>query len=194
MSQDLPPTPIGQLSRNQKEFKLQVHIVKQHEKYFPHVLMTAFPGRPGDAQDGFFKRMMGVRAGVLDIIIWYTFPYPSWATMWLGKMLKHCGFSFARMHNAVIEIKVDARVSSSQNKFMSAIRSMGGYEGVAYSWKDYYKLLCSWGIKPVCQLFYFDEPDYRDLGQKYQDAHLMYKPVARESQPPVGDVGEGFSF
>ncbi len=173
---DLPPTPIGAVSNNQKEFRLQRHIVEQHEKYFPHVLITAFPGRPGDAKDGFMKKLMGVRAGVSDIMIWFSFPYPAWATTWLGKMLKHCGFSFARMHSGVIELKVDARVSSSQNKFLSSIASLGGCEGVARSWQEYYRLLCLWGIKPVCQCTYFEEPDYRDLGEKYRDAFALYAP------------------
>lgn len=161
---------------NQKEFVLQVHIIEKHEQYFPHVLITAFPGRPGDATDGFFKKMMGVRPGVSDIVLWWGFTYPLWATTWLIKMLDHLGFGFCHMHSGVVELKVDARVTSSQNKFLSAIHSLGGHQGVARSWEQYYHLLCSFGIKPVCECTQFHEPDYRDLSEKFQDAHDFFKP------------------
>lgn len=139
-------------TRNQKEFKLQCHIVEKHNQYFPHVIITAFPGRPGDAQDGFFKKMMGVRAGVTDILLWW-----HW---------KNFG---------VVEIKADAKVTSAQNKFMSAIKHIGGYEGVAHSWQEYYKLLCTFGIVPVSVCTIFDEPDYRTDNQKKHDAFEFYK-------------------
>ncbi len=142
-------------TRQQKEFKLQCHIVKKHEIYFPHVLMTAFPGRPGDAQDGFFKKMMGVRAGVTDVLLW-----------WFDKHIQA----------GVVEIKVDARVSSDQNKFMSAIRHLGGKDGVAHSWEEYYKLLCKFGIKPTSVCTIFDEPCYATEQEKFHAAFEMYRP------------------
>ncbi len=166
----------GDLTANQKEFKLQVHIIEQHAIYFPHVIITAFPGRPGDAQDGFFKKMMGVRAGVSDIILWWSYPYPSWAKTWLAKMLSYCGFSFSLMHSGVVELKVDARINPAQNKFLSAIHSLKGNQGVVRSWQQYYKLLCSWHIKPAQECRIFNEPDYRGLSEKYKDAFNFFAP------------------
>lgn len=163
-------------SSNQKEFKLQVHIVEQHNIYFPHVLITAFPGRPGDATDGFFKKLMGVLPGVTDIILWWGYQYPNWAIKWLAKMLEYCGFSFSQIHSGVVEIKVDARVRTAQNKFMSAISFLRGNNGVVRSWEQYYKLLCSWHIKPVTPCTTFIEPDYRSDEEKKRDAFDFYKP------------------
>jgi VRR-NUC domain len=158
-----PFNSAGEKTRNQKEFALQCHIVKKHEIYFPHVIMTAFPGRPGDAQDGFFKKMMGVRPGVTDILLWWNADAP-WLT------------DIGVLKAAVVEIKVDARVSSSQNKFMSAIRHIGGKDGVAHSWQEYYKLLCSFGIKPMSACITFDEPCYATEQEKFHAAFEMYRP------------------
>lgn len=145
------------LTRSQKEFKLQVHIVEKHNQYFPHVLMTAFPGRPGDARDGFFKKMMGVKPGVSDILIW-----------WRGA-------------SGSIELKVEARVSSGQNKWMSAFSRLGGKTGVVHSWREYYKLLCSWGINPMHECTLFDEPDFSSESEKFQQAADFFRPPPREN-------------
>ena len=142
-------------TRQQKEFKLQCHIVQKHEIYFPHVLMTAFPGRPGDAKDGFFKKMMGVKPGIPDILLW---------------------FRTNKLHAGAVEIKVDARISSAQNKVISTMHGMGIHTGVARSWQEYYKLLCSFGIKPVYVCTRFDEPDYSTEQQKFAAAFDMYRP------------------
>ncbi len=150
-------------TRQQKEFKLQCHIVKKHEIYFPHVVMTAFPGRPGDAQDGFFKKMMGVRPGITDILLWWALP-------------THLPVSTNVIQCGVVEIKVDARVSSSQNKFMSAIRNIGGKDGVAHSWEEYYKLLCKFGINPTQICTIFDEPDYSTEQEKFHAAFEWGRP------------------
>jgi len=153
---------------NQKEFALQCHIVKRHEQYFPHVIMTAFPGRPGDAQDGFFKKMMGVRPGISDILLWWK----SEGTPCFGGN----GREWDTLQAGVVEIKVDARVSSAQNKFLSAIHHIGGKDGVAHSWEEYYKLLCFWGIKPTSVCTIFDEPTYQTEQQKFSTAYEFYKP------------------
>ena len=152
-------------TRQQKEFALQCHIVKKHEIYFPHVVMTAFPGRPGDAQDGFFKRMMGVKPGVTDILLWWKDDLrEDGKLVWKGCMA------------GVVEIKVDARVSSAQNKFMSAINHIGGKDGVAHSWQEYYKLLTFWGIEPTSVCTRFEEPDFRSEMQKKHDSFEWFKP------------------
>jgi hypothetical protein len=158
-----PHNDAQEKTRNQKEFALQCHIVKKHQQYFPHVIMTAFPGRPGDAQDGFFKAMMGVRAGITDILLWWEA-----GAHWL----KDIGCLKA----GVVEIKVDAGVSSAQNKFMSAIRHIGGKDGVVHSWQEYYKLLCFWGIKPTSVCTIFDEPSYETKQQKFAAAFDWAKP------------------
>lgn len=165
-----------ELTRNQKEYKLQVHIAKRHVQYFPHVVMTHIPNRPSSSSDGHFKKQMGMRAGVTDIAVWYTFPYPNWAIKWLAKMLDYLGFSFSRMHGGMIELKVDTEISPEQNKFMSAIHSLGGKQGMVRTWRAYYKLLCSWGIKPIEECTDFDEPDYHTFEDEKKAVFDMYKP------------------
>lgn len=160
----------------QKEFRLQLHIIDKHAAYFPHVIITAFPGRPGDAKDGYMKKLMGVRAGVSDIILWWGYQYPNWALQWLAKMLGNCGFAFSRMHSGVVEIKVDARVSTGQNKFLSAIGSLQGNYGVVHSWREYYHLLLSFGIKPRVPCTLFEEPDYRSIDEKRADSFDYFAP------------------
>ena len=173
---DNPFSSSEEKTRQQKEFKLQCHIVQRHQQYFPHVLITAFPGRPGDATDGFFKKMMGVKAGVTDILLWWDYPYPAWAIGFLKRMLEKVGFCFSRIHVGVVEIKVDAKVTPDQNKFMSTINGMGGKDGVVRSWREYYKLLCFWGIKPISECRIFDEPDFRTEQQKFSDSFEYYRP------------------
>lgn len=152
-------------TRQQKEFKLQCHIVERHGQYFPNVLMTAFPGRPGDAQDGFFKKMMGVKPGVPDILLW-----------WHDELRDDGKLVWKGCVAGAVEIKVDAPISSAQNKFMSSFAGIGGKEGVVRSWQEYYKLLCFWGIKPHQECTIFDEPDYSTQQQKFAAAFDMYRP------------------
>ena len=163
-------------TRLQKEYRLQCHIVERHAEYFPHIIITAFPGRPKDGADGFFKQQMGVRKGVTDILIWWGYNYPAWAIKWLTKMIQYCGFGFSLMHSGVIGLKVDAKVDAAQEKFLSAIHSLGGKEGVVRSWEEYYKLLVWWKIKPSYICTIFDSPDYRSDMEKKRDAFAMYMP------------------
>lgn len=142
-------------TRQQKEFRLQCHIVKLHQHYFSNVLMTAFPGRPGDAQDGFFKKMMGVKPGIPDILLW-------WDT--------------DKLHAGAVEIKVDARISNDQNKVISTMHGMGIHTGVARSWQEYYKLLCSFGVKPVYVCTRFEEPDYSTEQQRFKKSFDFFAP------------------
>lgn len=167
---------LSPLTPQQKEFKLQVHVVNMHAQYFPHVCMIAFPGRPGDAKDGFFKKKMGVRPGVSDIILWWSHTYPLWAVKWLMQMRDYCGFGFALMHSGVIELKVDAKISSAQNKFLSRINGLGGCHQVCHSWQEYYKTLCKWGIKPVYICTTFAEPDYSTWDEKLAAVHNFFAP------------------
>ncbi len=155
------------MSEGQKEFRLQVFIIKKHFEYFGHVLITHIPNRPANAADGFFKKAMGVRAGVSDIALW-------WMPDFLTSKSKHYGLK--PMQAGMVELKVDTKVSGAQNKWLSAFDSCGGYQGVARSWKEYYKLLCSWGIKPRYPCAIFDEPVYATKEEKFKAVHEMYKP------------------
>lgn len=146
-------------TRTQKEYRLQVHIAKKHSEYFPNVMMTHVPNKGKGGADGFFKKQMGVKAGVSDIALW-----------WKAQPEKHL------LHAGMVELKVDTGVSPDQNKWMSAFWGIGGYEGVARSWQQYYKLLCSWGIKPKQECAAFDEPDYRSDQQKFHDSFEFYRP------------------
>ena len=172
----------------QKEYLLQCHIVERHSQYFPHVLLTHIANRAGDATDAFFKKKMGVRPGVSDLAIWWL---PDFLT---GNTKKHYGLK--PMQAGMVELKVDARVSTAQNKWLSAFAACGGYEGVAKSWQEYYKLLCSWGIKPTQECRIFDEPRYESIEDKHAAAHDLYKPSPAE--PTVAPVktpsNKGFGF
>lgn len=151
-------------TRQQKEYRLQCHIVKMHEIYFSHVMMTAFPGRPGDAKDGFFKQQMGVAAGASDIFLY-------WVTDKLDALPKPHPLCAGMM-----EIKVDSGLSGPQNKWLSRFHAYGGYTGVSHSWREYYEGLCNWRIRPKSIPLSFIEPDYRTEQQKYSDSFEMFRP------------------
>lgn len=165
------------------EYFLQTHIIKRHAEFFPHVVITHVPNRPSGQTDqarktdAFFKKEMGVRAGVSDIVLWWGYDYPSWALAFLVKMKKLLGFSFARMHSGVVELKIGTDPSRVQNKFLSSIHALGGRQGVARSWEQYYQLLCSWGIKPVSECRYFDEPIYATKEEKFKANFELYRPI-----------------
>lgn len=156
------------LTLNQKEYKLQCHIIKKHQQYFPHVLITHIPNRPANAADGFHKKKMGVRAGVSDIAIW-------WLPEWLnGNSDVHYGLK--PMQAGMIELKVDTKISSAQNKWLSAFSAAGGYISVVHSWEGYYIQLCRWGIKPMSKCEIFEEPNYTTQQEKFSAAFDLYKP------------------
>ncbi len=132
------------------EFRLQVACVEHIEKCF-NVWVTAFPGRPGDAQDGFFKKKMGVKAGVPDLI----FVLP--------------GGIFG-----AIELKVKGgRLHEAQRKEPCYMAAHGAKTGICTSVRHVHDMLVSWGC--VAKYDSVREPDLRSDAQKKQDSYDFYR-------------------
>lgn len=139
----------NELKRNQLEYRLQVAVVKHLQTTFPSLLWTHCPNRPADAQDGFFKKMMGVRPGVSDLLFWYS-----------------GGF-------AAIELKASkGRWGNDQNRFASSFTAIGGKFKLCKSVQEVHDALVSWGIVPASSAV--TEPDLRSLNQKHSDSFNFY--------------------
>lgn len=140
-----------ELRRTQQEFRLQLAVVKHLELAFPTLVYTHIPNRPGDAKDGYFKKIMGAKAGAPDFVFW-----------WKGGA-------------GAVELKVPgSHIASAQNKFLSALHSVGVKTAVCRSVAEVHKALKSWGLKPRCETV--REPDIRSDMQKKYDAHEIYAP------------------
>ncbi len=142
------------LTPNQKEFKLQCAVVEHLASAFPGLEYTAFPGRPGSARDGFFKRKMGVKPGVPDLIF-------TW--------------NDGHLRAGLIELKADTgRVSNDQNRVMSAWSRLGWSTNVCRTVRQVHETLQSWGITPKHNGI--QEPDYRSWDEQMQQAMDLYAP------------------
>lgn len=140
------------LSYHQKEFLLQCCVAEQIPSWFPGLEFTAFPGRPGDGRDGHFKRMMGVKPGIPDLLF-------TWNDGYL-----RCG---------MIELKTDSgRISNDQNKVISAWSRLGWRNAVCRTAQEVFEALCLWGHTPKHSAV--EEPDLRSWDQKTQDTFNFY--------------------
>lgn len=138
------------LKSTKAEFRLQIAVIKHLESAFPQVIFTHIPNQGNDAKGGYFKKMMGSKAGAPDLILWFT---------------GGC---------AAIELKADkGRVSTAQNKFLSALASKGVYTGVCRSVKEVHDMLCRVPLTP--RHHWQAEPDLRSRSQKYADAFDIYR-------------------
>jgi hypothetical protein len=138
------------LKRSQLEFRLQVAVVDHIAKCFS-VWFTAFPGRPGDAKDGFMKKKMGVKAGVPDILV-----------ILKGGIL------------GAIELKIKGGVQNkAQHEEPCYMAAQGAKVGLCTSVRQVHDLLVSWGCKAKYDSV--QEPDLRSDGQKKQDMYDMYR-------------------
>lgn len=133
----------------QAEFRIQVAVVKHIEFAFPHVFFTAFPGRPGDAQDGYFKKVMGTKPGVADILCWFRFQ---------GELV-----------SGAIELKEPkGQWKTAQNKWASSFVNIGGKYSVCRSVKDVHDTLVRWGNVPRHSTII--EPDLSSETEKFSAA------------------------
>lgn len=145
------------LRRTQAEFRLQLAVIKHLESAFPQVMFTAFPGRPGDAQDGYFKKIMGTKAGVADLLLYFR--------------LKPNG----RPSSAAIELKAPGGVwDSKQNLWGSAFTSIGGKYAVCRSVQQVHDTLVKWGLLPLHNSIV--EPDLSTDMQKKAKAFDFFQP------------------
>lgn len=139
------------LNSNQREFKLQIACVEHLNKCFTGVLYFHIPNRGGNATDGYFKKMMGAKAGASDILV-----------AWQGGV-------------GLIELKApDGRLTSQQNKFFSSFARIGWQTAVCKSVGQFHDTLKRWGHKPKYDSV--QEPDYSSKQEKFQAAIDMYRP------------------
>lgn len=137
----------------QSEYKLQLCVVDHLYKTFPEVGFFHVPNRPGDATDAYFKKMMGAKPGVSDLIL-------GWRP---GKV-------------GVIELKAEGKkISTPQNKFLSWADWVGWETAVCHTVRGVHMTLCRWGLKPK-HGYSIIEPDYRTKEEKLQQQFDMYKP------------------
>lgn len=149
------------LGRNQAEFKLQLAVVEHLKSAFPCLLWTHVPNKGGSAKDGFFKKAMGVRPGVADLIFWWS---------------QHQHFSNTNLIKCgAIELKASkGKQSSDQNKFASSFVHVGGKYAVCKSVREVHEALKSWGLTAKHE--HCIEPDTRSKQQKFSDAFDAFKP------------------
>lgn len=153
MEQDNPFTG-DELRRSQQEFKLQLAVVQHLDSAFvPNGLRyTHIPNQSSDAKSGYFKKIMGTKAGAADLII--------------GWPMNGAGY---------IELKAEAgKVSTPQNKFLSSWAAIGWRTAVCRSVRQVHNTLVGWGLKPAHNTI--KEPDIRGEQQKYHDAYDWAKP------------------
>lgn len=143
-----------ELKRQQIEYRIQVAVVKHLDSAFPSLLYTHVPNRSSDAADGFFKKQMGVRPGVADLICW-----------WPSNGHLECG---------AIELKAHkGRWGGEQNKFASSFTYIGGRYALCKSVKEAHDALCGWGVVPAH--YAIVEPDLRGEQQKFADSFDFFK-------------------
>lgn len=147
----------------QKEFRLQLAVVKHLDSAFAGKLeYLHIPNRGGDATDGYFKQLMGAKAGASDLLI-------GW---------REVNYIGAYTKAAFIELKAPGgAISSQQNKFLSRWNFVGFQTAVCKSVKEVHDRLMAWGIEPkhhICM-----EPDYTSKEEKQQIAHDFYAPTKK---------------
>jgi hypothetical protein len=140
---------------NQQEFKLQLAVVKHLASAFPHLLYTHVANRPANAKDGYFKKLMGVRPGVADLLFW-----------WKTNNGMKCG---------AIELKIgDNKQSNDQSRFASAFVHQGGFYAVCKSVSDIHNTLMDWGIP--ARHHQCIEADDRSKQQKNYQSFEFFQP------------------
>lgn len=153
------PLGLQNMKRNNEEFKIHVAAVEHIRTAFPHVLFTHPAQKAKDKREGHFNKMMGVKAGVPDLLFW-------WSTNHGPIVYISCG---------AIELKSSTgRRSSKQGTFEYIFTRMGGRHAYCRSVREVHDALVSWGIKPAHNAVV--EPDVRTIEQKYKDSYDFYKP------------------
>jgi hypothetical protein len=144
-----------QKERRKEEFKLQVAVVKHLRTAFPQLLFTHPAQKAKDKQEGYFNKMLGVRAGTPDLLLW-------WESVGLCR-------------SGAIELKAkDGVASDRQEVFESMFVAMGGKHAYCTSVKGVHDTLLGWGLKPMHGVAF--EPDLRTDQEKRTDAFNFYAP------------------
>lgn len=143
------------LTYNQQEFRLQCCVAKQIPSWYPGLEFTAFPGRPGDAKDGFFKRMMGVKPGWPDLL--FTWNYG----------ILECG---------VIELKIETgRLSNDQNRRISSLHRLGWKTATCRTARRVHETICEWGHTPKHSSI--EEPNYNSWEENLKQGWGFYEKI-----------------
>ncbi len=110
--------------------------------------------------------MMGVKAGVADLLFW-------WDKWDKGK---DTPFGVC-IDSGAIELKApQGRRSPKQGSFEKSFISIGGKHAYCKSVKEVHETLISWGVEPVKPCGIFEEPDYRTQQEKFQDGYDWMAP------------------
>jgi hypothetical protein len=142
----------------QIEFAIHCAIVDQLPAAFPSALFWHTPNRPGDAKDGYFKKMMGAKKGASDLAF-------SWN---LGKL--QCGW---------LELKAPGKkLESAQNKWLSSFAHIGWHTGTARSVGEAFNVIERWGIPRAHRGV--KEPDTRTEQKRFADSFDFFMPPPSE--------------
>lgn len=143
--------------RSTQEFRLQVAVVEHLRSAFPEVLFTHPSQKAKDKREGMFNKMLGVRAGTPDLLLWYN-------TEWTG-----C------LEAGGIELKSpEGRRTPKQGTFELLFKRVGGKHAYCRSVQEVHDTLVSWGVTPVHSAV--KEPDTMTQQQKFSQAYEAYKP------------------
>ncbi len=154
----------------QKEYAFQVAVIdylygrtRKGNKTFPGnppmpgLLFTHhYAGRKG-AEDGYFLQQLGVRPGIGDILNW-----------WNDGNLQ-CG---------MLELKVDADMSSAQHKIKGTCIQLGIKYTMARTPEQVIGAYRNWGLNPLHTAI--RTPDYRTDDEKHKQIFDMYAPPKKE--------------
>ncbi len=122
----------------------------------PGLLFTHhYTGRKG-ADEGYFLQQLGVKAGIGDILNW-----------WRDKN--------GILQSAMLELKVDADMSSAQHKIKGTCLQLGIKYELARTPAQVIAIYHKWGLNPLHTAI--KTPDYRTWDEKKQDAFDMYRPL-----------------
>ncbi len=141
------------------EYKLHTECVEHIRKAFPGLFFFHVPNQTRNATEAFFNKKLGVMPGVSDLLL-------TWQT---GKL------PWGAIKMAAIELKIKGgKVSTPQNKFLSAVNRIGWHTAVCRSKQEVHDALVKWGLKPVSD--HVIEPNYQSQEDKFKDVFEAYKP------------------
>lgn len=156
--------------RSTQEFKLHVAVVEHLRSAFPSVLFTHPAQKAKDAQEGHFNKLLGVRKGVPDLILWWTtnqhFTYPD----------QHNGqgeFYYEYAGCGAIELKSSkGKQSGYQANFEEIFKQLGGKHAYCRSVQEVHDTLVSWGCEAKHGVL--KEPELRSQQEKFKDSYDFF--------------------
>lgn len=138
---------------NHEEYKIHIAIVEHHRTAFPFIKLVHVPNQSKDAQEGYFKKIMGAEAGALDLFLFWGPP--------LGMGIYD------------VKKRGEEKLATNQNKFASAMAHFGVKTSYGSSVRHYHNIVKSWGHIPLHECI--KEPDLRTDEEKKRDAFDYFK-------------------